>query len=430
MNRLKSNFTCLFCQKIYKEPIEFPCEHLICREHLLERDVVKMNKIPCVDCKKEFEVKNREFRLNKPLNKLLENQVYLNDEEMYLKQKIEDSIRVLYQIYDEFISSKNKLEIECHNYFQDLRRKIDIHRETFKEKIDDIYMDMIERTIKCEASYLKNLNEKLEKDFETESVDTEFKKLQNSFRNPNIKTETIREIQLKQEETISDLKSKLNEMSQIKDYLKALNGFKPNIDFDKDLFGVLYLNEYSNACKFKSLILTEVQQSNLIKLCEFDLKDKFTLLYRGSLHGFKPEDFHSKCDNHANTLILVKAKETGFIFGGFTMVPWHTLNSYSADPNAFLFSLTNKYNKPSKINIDHNQKKYAIFGGADRGPSFGCSDCNIFTKCETSVEKNCRSELGASYEHPQYAYGTNEAKSFMAGSNYFQLDEIEVFKKE
>ena len=35
-------------------------------------------------------------------------------------------------------------------------------------------------------------------------------------------------------------------------------------------------------------------------------------------------DFHSKCDGHYNTLTILKAKEIGFIFGGFTTVTWNS----------------------------------------------------------------------------------------------------------
>jgi hypothetical protein len=42
----------------------------------------------------------------------------------------------------------------------------------------------------------------------------------------------------------------------------------------------------------------------------------------------------------------------------------------------------------------------------------------------------CCSDLGGTYKHPQYAQGTNEAQSFLAGSHEFQLDEIEVYQKE
>jgi hypothetical protein len=40
------------------------------------------------------------------------------------------------------------------------------------------------------------------------------------------------------------------------------------------------------------------------------------------------------------------------------------------------------------------------------------------------------SHLGDCYKHPQYLYGTNEAKSFLAGSYQYQLDEIEVYQKK
>ncbi len=39
------------------------------------------------------------------------------------------------------------------------------------------------------------------------------------------------------------------------------------------------------------------------------------------------------------------------------------------------------------------------------------------------------SHLGSSYKHPQYKYGTNETKTFLAGSFNFQLDEIEVYQR-
>jgi hypothetical protein len=40
------------------------------------------------------------------------------------------------------------------------------------------------------------------------------------------------------------------------------------------------------------------------------------------------------------------------------------------------------------------------------------------------------SNLGFTYKHPQYSKVTDEAKTFLAGSFWFQLDEIEVFEKE
>ena len=95
-----------------------------------------------------------------------------------------------------------------------------------------------------------------------------------------------------------------------------MNEFKPNLSFSQDWFGQLNLNEYSRNDPFKSLILSGNQPSELIKLCEFSLKDKWTLLYRGTRDGFGANDFHSKCDGNSNTLTILKAHGSSYIFGG------------------------------------------------------------------------------------------------------------------
>jgi hypothetical protein len=46
-------------------------------------------------------------------------------------------------------------------------------------------------------------------------------------------------MQREQEETIVELKSKLNEQSLIKDNLINMNEFKPNLSFSQDSFGEL-----------------------------------------------------------------------------------------------------------------------------------------------------------------------------------------------
>jgi hypothetical protein len=65
-----------------------------------------------------------------------------------------------------------------------------------------------------------------------------------------------------------------------------MNQFTPNLSFSPDSFGQLYLNEYLSSDPFESQILTGNQSSELINLCEFSLKDKWSLLYRGIRDGF------------------------------------------------------------------------------------------------------------------------------------------------
>ncbi len=92
MLKLKSQLTCSYCSKIYKDPILLPCDDSICREHFSERNVNKENEIKCNECNKEFAVKENEFKSSNVLTKLIESQSYLSVDESSLKQKLEESV--------------------------------------------------------------------------------------------------------------------------------------------------------------------------------------------------------------------------------------------------------------------------------------------------------------------------------------------------
>ena len=222
-------------------------------------------------------------------------------------------------------------------------------------------------------------------------------------------------------------------MNQVKDILMATNEFMPNLSLLNQnemstLFGSIQLDEYSSVKSFESEILKdERQMSVLIKLCEFSPNDKWSLLYRGTRDGFGTNEFHSKCNGKSNTLTLLKAKENNFIFGGFTMVSWDSSSGWKSDANAFIFSLTNKDNQPLKMKIGLFRHQYAIRCHSSFGPRFG-DDIHIADDANTTMDSY--SNLGCDYKHPQYARGTNEVKSFLAGSFNFRLDEIEVYQKK
>jgi hypothetical protein len=420
-----------------------PCEDNICRQHLKEKDVVKQNTIKCVNCKENFPIKGHEFKSIKTLKQLIEDKSYLSEEEINLKTNLEESIRKFFVFYDEFILNKSKVDTDVFNHFQELRFQIDEHRERLKAKIDDVALEMIEQTKKCEAEYLKKVKENLllSSSFDhSKSLDKELEEIEEFFRNPNLLIQSIKDLQQRQEESLKEIQSKLNEINQVKVDLKAANEFKPNLtllnqessssSFSSSFFGSVKLNNNcSNTDPFKSQILTGNQPNELIKLCEFSPNDKWTLLYRGTRDGFGAKDFHSRCDNKSPTLSICKAKQSSYVFGGFTSVSWESMavGTCKSDPNAFLFNLTNKDNKPLKMKINPNQHKYAICCYSSFGTIFGNDIC-IANNANTTM--NSYSYLGFTYKHPQYEVETNEAQTFLAGSHKFQLDEIEVYLKE
>jgi len=178
---------------------------------------------------------------------------------------------------------------------------------------------------------------------------------------------------------------------------------------------------------FASEIVNENQVKQLTNLCEFSAKDKWRLLYRGSRDGFYTNDFHSKCDGHSNTLTIIKAQDSGNIFGGYTQACWDSSSEFKSDPNAFIFSLTNRDNQPCKMKIDSDQIHKAIYCISEEGPSFGSGDISITTNRNRLMI--CYSELGWSYKHGHFASECDEENSFLAGTEKFQLSEIEVYQK-
>jgi hypothetical protein len=430
---LKSKLTCSHCSRIYKDPILLPCEHSICREHLSERDVVKANRIKCKTCNEEFQIKDNHFESNETLTQIIESHSYFSGEEKRLKQKLEESIRKFFEFYDEFQQNRTKLDLDVFEHFQELRFQIDEHRERLKERIDHIALAMVDQTKKYEAMYLKNIKEHFSSYDDSKSLQIKLTEIEEMFRNPNLLIESIREMQQKQENSLKDIQLKLNAMNRVKEFCEETNTFQPNLSSlnqneTSSLFGLLKLKQYSDMNSLESQILTgERQLVELFKLCEFSPNDKWSLLYRGTRDGFGSSDFHSKCDGRANTLTIFKAKGSGFIFGGFTSVKWESSGRWKSDRNAFIFSLTNKDNQPLKMKVDPERNQYAIDCDSSYGPTFGGS-ISIADNANTTMDSY--SNLGWTYKHPQYEYGTDEAKTYLAGSYKFQLDEIEVFQRE
>jgi hypothetical protein len=412
MLTLKSQLLCSYCSRIFKDPILLPCGDSICRQHLNERDVIKQNKIKCKECNAEFEVKNNQFKSNETLSQLIESHSYLNETEIKLKHELEVSIKKFFKFYDEFSQNRTKLDSDVFDHFQEMRFKIDEHREELKKRIDDIALAMIDETNKYQEKYLRELKESFSSFDETQSLEDKLIEIEETFRHPNLLVETILDMQQKQEESLRDIQSKLNEMNQVSDNLEATNEFKPNLsslnqEGDTSLFGSIKLNPYSNINSFNSEILTNQQQClELLKVCEFSPSDKWSL----------SSDFHSRCDGHSNTLTIFKAKQSSYIFGGFTTVSWDSSNQYKSDRNAFIFSLTNRDNTPVKMKINPNQHQYAIFCHSKYGPIFGL-DISVANNANTTMDSY--SDLGDCYKHPQYAKGTNEAETFLAGSCNF-----------
>ena len=378
----------------------------------------------------------------KTIQKLLENEMYLSEEEKLIKNAIQISFRNFQKLYDDFLDSKSRVNIDCHNLLAEIRRKIDLQREELKDEIDKIALAMIEQTKEYEKSFEKNLGKKCDtilaelnlkgKD-EEEDLEKKIYSLNEKFRDPNLKLDTIKSLKTNQDAFALKLRKNLNELNQIRENLKT-NEFKIDIVFDKNLFGTLNLYELIESGPFnKSQILTYKQSLDLIKLCEFNLNEKWKMIYRGTRYGFGARDFHLKCDGIAKTLTIIKVQGTSLvhIFGGYASIPWDSTSGWRADSDAFLFSLINKHSQPCKIRIDPSRVNYALYMHPKCGPIFGTQYANDIHIGDRANENELNhSNLGANYRHAIYSFGTVEAKEFLAGTFNFLVSEIEVYSLE
>ncbi|XP_052395582.1 interferon-induced protein 44-like [Carassius gibelio] len=108
--------------------------------------------------------------------------------------------------------------------------------------------------------------------------------------------------------------------------------------------------------------LTEEQRK---QLCDLLGNVELTLLYKASVHGYKPIVFHKRCDRQGPTL-LVAYNRSGYIFGGYTSVDYTRVEQYINDEEAFLFSFQGKFPVYNKVNSGH----YARYDDAGM-PNFG-----------------------------------------------------------
>jgi hypothetical protein len=157
---------------------------------------------------------------------------------------------------------------------------------------------------------------------------------------------------------------------------------------------------------------------------------KWTLLYRGSEHGFRAQNFHERCDGKPNTLTIIQSKEeSGFpsrIFGGFTPVRWESEGNTKGEIEgaaSFLFNLNPADGSgPRKYPLKINHKNEAIFCRDNAGPSFGIAcDLHICDNCNTA--RSSHVTCGTSYESD----GKEENVQFTLSRNFY-VQEIEVFE--
>ena len=212
---------------------------------------------------------------------------------------------------------------------------------------------------------------------------------------------------------ISEKENKIMELSN------KISQLKQNLE-EKKITTYLYEDNNIKNDLRKSKIITNVNIDNFefvknrLKIFNKDKKLNFQILYSAKINGDKSFIFHELCDNHKNTLILIKT-DLNIIFGGFAGKTWNSRElGRKRDFKSFLFSLGKQ-----KIYNPKQESKYHLYCSDNDGPCFYAF----------SVDNLCLQNGGFCDEIYKCSYDSFENEyELNNGTKHFKIDELEVYE--
>lgn len=239
---------------------------------------------------------------------------------------------------------------------------------------------------------------------------------------------------LKLNEEIGQLKNKIKsleeETKELKNIIKTLQEenlkFKSTIEsrllkLESDFKDTRYNIEYN----IDSRIISSIEEYNFLlkrlsKYFDNDKKISFNLIYRASADGDEPSDFHLKCDNIPNVLVLYYT--TKYIkFGGFSSIGFDSSNCGKDDSKAFIFNINNKRIYEAK---DNNQ----IGCFEDNGPFFGRFTSAIYMYDNVNFLTKKTNQHKTNLNIRGFDISDENEYEINNGEQYFNLIELEVFQ--
>jgi hypothetical protein len=423
-DQINEILSCKRCNAKLDEPIILPCSESICSHCAKLIELIDQKHFKCICCNSQHDMPNEGL----PIPKTLVDVLTLKPKEVS-RGKIFDTFQeLLNSIKKKMFSIKHSItngNDKIQEYCLDLRTDVYLATEEAVQQLNDLSDELIQEIDDYEDECIRSLqlNQNLLQNFNKIANDLEL------FYNLNshyVKQLQINENDLEQANQVGIKLNQLAEDEQNKIESLVFNGRILKFDKNKTKLNTQSNNiigKLFNLKTINSFILLH-RQKELMELCEFPVDQKWNLIYRATQDGFRANDFHSKCDNKPNTLIIIKVT-SGCVFGGYTEKDWSG-TGYKEDPNAFIFSLINLTHRPIKMRC--TLSAHAIYCSTIHGPVFG-GGYDFQIKTNSNLNFDSSSNLGNRYKHPDYAYGSEESKSFLAGSHNFQTVEIEVYTK-
>lgn len=273
IDKVKSMLDCGLCNKLLVSPVALSCGSIVCKTHI---DEMVKNKtedtFDCVACQNDHLVPKEGFVVSKQIENLLNLQLYTlkaGPEYDECKKVIEEAKAN----YDKIETLQKNSECYIYEYFEDIKRQVDLRREDLKLKIDSKSDEIIRYIEKFRLDHIK-VSKKVNKiTANIEKSKTELDLYITQFDTFEINDKKFEKIK----NSVADVNKNFD--SIIKEYNDSLLGNeKYSFRFDKisvnQIFGNLQCEtEEVKSYNLKLLLL-------LIVKCVFNkLKDQARLCY-------------------------------------------------------------------------------------------------------------------------------------------------------
>ena len=144
IDQVKGLLDCEQCLQLLVNPITIPCGYSVCKKHLDEllENSMEENKFQCVLCQRQHVVPIEGFVINRrlqdaleiELNKFKPSQVYEN-----CKMELNDAKDNVAKIE----ALEKDPEFYIYEYFEEIKRQVDLRREEIKLRVDSCSDEMI-----------------------------------------------------------------------------------------------------------------------------------------------------------------------------------------------------------------------------------------------------------------------------------------------
>jgi len=133
----EQKYICSICQKITKLAVRLPCDcQSVCREHidqLLKLKDTESKLIVCSICDKTHEIANA-LESDQSLNNEIASDLHLSRDDKAKKTILEEILVRIQNQIDDLTLKMNEFSLEQADHFENIRRQIDIRRETIIDK--------------------------------------------------------------------------------------------------------------------------------------------------------------------------------------------------------------------------------------------------------------------------------------------------------